>query len=99
MDKQVFIPNRSAHDFTPARRYGRLVFLTNGMVDRYKTNMIYRGITEKMDDSSADDHLLIASLSIISSIASAILAYKHGKVNYLLFKGDHYIERTIKVDG
>lgn len=97
-ERIVFIPNKSAHDFSDARRFGKFVFLTEGKLERYKTNTIFRDIDESMQDADGEDHLLIASLSIISAIASAILAYKFGRVNYLLFRDGSYVERVVKLN-
>jgi len=94
----VFIPNKSPHDFSDALRFGRFVFLTEGSIGRYRTNTIFRDITDKMEEAMEDDHLLVASLSIISAIASAILAYRFGRVNYLLFRDGAYVERVVKLD-
>ena len=97
-ERIVFIPNNSPHDFSEARRFGRFVFLSQGRVDRYETGTIFRSVDEKMKEADSKDHLLVASLSIISAIASAILAYKFGRVNYLLFRDGSYVERVVKLN-
>lgn len=96
MDKtKVYIVNKSAHDFSVARFYGEVIFLSEGPVNRYAVNNMMRIFTEKMKDSQPDDYLVPCSLNVMNSIASAILAHKHGRLNLLLFKQGTYIERNI----
>jgi hypothetical protein len=95
----VYIPNKAGHDFSDAERFGELVFLTQGIVKRYSTNHIYRQLIEGMSGALSQDYLLISSLSIINAIAASILARQFGKVNYLLFSGGSYMERTVDVDA
>tara|TARA_Y100000310_G_scaffold327344_1_gene393554 strand:+ start:2008 stop:2334 length:327 start_codon:yes stop_codon:yes gene_type:complete len=95
----VFIPNKGAHDFTDAERYGEIRFLTEGTVRRYAVNNLYRMIAEGMKDAQEQDYILISSLTILNTIVTAILARKFGKVNFLLFRDGEYIDRTINVDS
>ena len=95
----VYVPNKGAHDYQDAKRYGELIFLTTGVVERYRTNTIYRTIMEGMDDAQEDDYLLISSLSILNSIISGILARKFGKINFLLFRDGKYLLRTVNIDS
>lgn len=91
----VWVPNKAGHNFTDAERFGRLVYLTEGSINRYSANSMYRILSEQMEDASSTDYLLVSSLSILNSIASGILAYKFGLVNYLLFKNGIYLERSV----
>lgn len=96
---KVYIVNKSSHDFSAARFFGDIVFLSEGPMNRYAVNNMMRLFTEKMKDSRADDYLVPCSLNVMNSIASAILAYKHGRLNLLLFKQGTYIERNIIFEG
>lgn len=91
---KVYIVNKSSHDFSPALQYGELVFLSEGPMNRYSTNNMLRAFTEKMKDSSGEDFIVPCSLNVMNSICCALFAYKHGKLNLLLFKDGHYIERN-----
>lgn len=95
----VYITNQGGHDYTLAQEFGSLVFLTRGKINRYKTSTIYRDMIQGMQDSEKHDFLLVSSLSILNSIASGILARKHGQVNYLLFCDGRYLERSIDFDA
>jgi len=90
----VYIVNKSNHDFSPAEKYGELVFLSEGPMNRYSTNNMFRIFKEKMESSSDYDYIVPCSLNVMNSIACAIFAHKHGKLNLLLFKGGVYIERN-----
>ena len=94
-DRKVFIVNRSSHDFSEAEKYGQKIFLSEGPMNRYSVNNMVRQFSERMKDSKSDDYLVPCSLNVMNSIASAILAHKHGRLNLLLFKQGIYIERNI----
>jgi hypothetical protein len=95
----VYVPNKGAHDYEDAKKYGELVFLTTGVVERYRTNTIYRTLMLGMNDAQEDDYLLVSSLSILNSIISGILARKFGKINFLLFRDGKYLLRTVNIDS
>jgi len=95
----VFIPNKGAHDFSDAERYGELVFLTHGTVKRYSTGTLYRSLIDGLKDAKISDYLLISSLAILNAISSAILARKFGRVNYLLFCDGRYLKRVVDIDS
>jgi len=94
---KVFIVNRSAHNFSDAEKYGELVFLSKGSMNRYSTNNMHRKFTEAMKDSQETDHIVPCSLNVMNSICCAIFARKHGTLNLLLFKDGKYIERNLVI--
>ena len=91
---KVYIVNKSNHDFSAAKKYGDLIFLSEGPMNRYSTNNMMRSFTDKMKKSKPDDYIVPCSLNVMNSIACAIFAYKHGALNLLLFKQGTYIERN-----
>jgi|TARA_R100001530_G_scaffold22999_4_gene18901 hypothetical protein len=91
----VFIPNKSAHDFSDAERFGELRFLTEGILKKYSTDILYRTLLDGMKDAEDHDYLVVSSLSILNSLASAIMARKFDHINYLIFRGGNYLERKI----
>lgn len=95
---KVFIVNRSSHDFSPAREFGEIVFLSEGPMNRYATNNMFREFEEQMKDSGPSDYIVPCSLNVMNSIACAIFAHKHGRLNLLLFKEGAYIERNHVLD-
>ena len=93
--RNVYIVNHSAHDFSDAERYGTLIFMTEGRMNRFNVNDMHRMIFESMKDSSEEDYIVPCSLNILNSVACAVFAVKHRKLNLLLFKDGLYIERNI----
>lgn len=91
----VWIPNKAGHNFSDAERFGKLRYLSEGSVNQYSTNNIYRVFVEEMQEAEETDFLVVSSLNILNSIASSILAYRFGMVNYLLFKNGRYLERSV----
>lgn len=94
---KVFIVNKSNHNFSAAKSYGEVVFLSEGPMNRYSTNNMCRVFAEKMKDSSPHDYIVPCSLNVMNSISCAIFAHKHGCLNLLLFKEGKYIERNHKL--
>jgi hypothetical protein len=92
---KVFIVNRSAHDFSNASRFGTLTYLSSGEINRWNTNHMARIFEEVLASSSKEDYLVLCSLNIMNSIASAIFAAKHGRLNILLYKDGRYVERNL----
>lgn len=90
----VYIVNKSAHDFAPAAKYGKVIFLSEGTINRYATNSMIRQFERIMEKSSSQDYIVPCSLNVMNSIACAIFAHKHGRLNLLLFKDGGYIERN-----
>lgn len=88
MDRRprVYVVNRSAHDYTPAAKYGDLVFVTQGRQNRYTANNHARMWAEALKDSQPDDYILLSSLNILCSIGCALFAMKHGKLNIIMYK-------------
>ena len=92
--KRVYVVNRSNHDFTEAQHYGEVIFLSDGPMNRYSTNNMLRVFIDKMKESTDRDYIVPCSLNVMNSIACAVFAHKHGKLNLLLFKQGIYIERN-----
>jgi hypothetical protein len=91
----VYIVNRSAHDFSEAESYGEIIFLSEGPMNRYATNNMHRKFNEIFKGSSKEDYIVPCSLNVMNSIACAIFAKMHGQLNLLLFKNGSYIERNL----
>lgn len=91
---KVYVVNKSSHDFSAAEHFGKLVFLSEGHMNRYGTNNMCRHFADAMADSTADDYILLCSLNVMNAMACAIFAHKHGVLNLLLYKDGKYIERN-----
>lgn len=95
--KKVYIINKSCHDFSPASQFGELVFLSEGSLNRFGTAEMHRRFIHGLKNSSSNDYILISGMAIMSSIACAIFAIKHNRLNLLLWKSDkkEYAERIV----
>lgn len=92
----VYIVNKSFHDFSEAEKYGKLVFLSEGSMDRYEVNNMARQFESYLKDSLPTDYIVPCSLNVMNSIACAMFAVRHGTLNLLLYKqGKGYIERNL----
>ena len=97
-NRRVFIVNKSSHDFGPAEQFGQITFLSSGPMNRYATNSMVRLFEEAMKESGEHDYIVPCSLNVMNSIACAIFARKHGRLNLLLYKDGNYIERNHILD-
>lgn len=95
MSNNVYIINRSAHDFSDAKRFGELIFCTEGTVERFDTSQMFRELSEALSDSQPTDYLLLTSLPALCCVACAIFAAKHQCLNLLLHRADGYIARSL----
>ena len=91
----VFIVNKSAHDFKAAETFGDIVYMSEGPVNRYATNHMHRIFSEHLKNSKPTDHIVPCSLNVMNSIACAIFAAKHKRLNLLLFNKGEYLERNL----
>ena len=94
-NRRVFIPNLSSHDFSDAKRYGELVFITKGEQSKYNVNSMCRTWTGALAESEPTDYILLTSLSILCCIGCSVFSTKHGRLNLLLWKGGKYIAREL----
>lgn len=92
---KVYIVNKSAHDFSEAEKFGHLVFITEGRLNRFAVNDMHRQTTDILEGSHKEDFIVPCSLNVLNSIVCATFAVKHGRLNLLLFKQGDYIERNI----
>jgi len=93
--KKVFIVNKSPHDFSKARKYGELVYLSEGSVNRYNVNHMARRLNEALSKSSSDDYIVLCGLNVMNAVACAMFSAMHKKLNLLLYKRGDYVERNI----
>jgi hypothetical protein len=98
---KVYIPNKSIHDFSSAKEFGELIYLSKGDMKRFATNVAYRQFHNILKSSSPDDYLLISGLTMLNVVAAHILTKLHRRLNLLLFnpgKGGNksYLERIMR---
>ena len=94
---KVYIINKSSHNFNATKKYGKAIFLSKGLMDRFAANSIHRKFDAALAHSKAEDYIVLCSLNVMNSIACAIFAKKHGVLNLLLYKQGGYIERNLVI--
>lgn len=99
MERKVYVPNKSFHDFSDAEKFGKLIFLTEGIVRRTNINQLYRQCMNIMQDATIEDYLLISSLGILNAIPASILAHRFARVNYLMYTAHGYVARTVSLNN
>lgn len=98
---KVYIPNNSGHDFSQAESFGELVFITQGSVDRFKINNMYREVVATLKDSTAHDYVMVTGLTQINVVLTSVFAVKHGRLRLLMYdvKEERYVLREIVIDN
>ena len=104
--QNVYIVNKGGHDYTNAKKYGKLTYMSEGMIDRYATGVIYRLFAEKLKNFKEDDYLLLGGSTVMNSIACGIIGRKFGILHLLIFKfygrpskRGYYVRRSINIDS
>lgn len=91
----VFIPNKGPHDYSGAKKYGRLEYCTFGSIDRFDTAEMYREVESAMFDSQPEDFILLTSLASLCAVACSIFVAKHRRLNLLIHDGSEYVLREL----
>ena len=94
---KVYIVNKGGHDYESASKYGELIVLSTGSIDKYAPSNIYVDFYEILKDSSPDDLILLSGLALVNTIAGGIMVALHGRINFLLYhiRNKCYIERNV----
>ena len=95
--RQVLILNKSSHDFSEAKEFGELVYLTEGKLDRFAVNSIYRTVEQAIMDSDKRDYIVPCSLNILNIVVCSMFVARHNRLNLLIYNGfkKKYLERNI----
>ena len=91
----VYVVNKGGHDFSAAERFGRIVYLSDGLLNKYSVGVMYRMFSAKLRNSRPGDYILCTSLTQMNMVAASIMAVLHGKLNMLIYKDNGYVARTI----
>lgn len=95
---RVYVVNRGGHDYSAAERFGELVYCSDGEMDKWDINQMYRQMSQALEDSVPEDYVLLTSLTSLCSVACSVFAARHGRLNLLIFKDGDYVARTIVMD-
>lgn len=96
----VYVVNRSGHDFSSLQALGDVIYLSEGLQDRWALNNFYRRFAAVLKNSDEDDWLVMTGLTSMNIIAFSIFAHLHGKINILIYNGEEeqYEQYRIKLD-
>ena len=102
---KVYIVNKGSHDHSDAERFGKIEYLSEGAINRYSTNQMFRNFFPILKKSGPEDYILPTGLTIMSNIACAIFAMKHKRLNLLIYKASRsggpgrYVQRSMILDN
>ena len=104
MKRKVFVINKSSHDYSGAEKFGKLIFMTKGSMNRFACSKMNRIFDLFLEGSHRDDYLLISGMNVMCALACSLFAAKHQRLNLLIYKktkkgiGD-YKERIVVFYG
>jgi predicted ATPase len=100
---KVYIVNDLNHDFYKAEKFGKLVYITEGKMPIFKTDVIRTLMQNKMKDFNEDDYLLVTGPALMCIMATLIVVglftekFISTQVKLLVFdaKEQEYIVRHV----
>ena len=96
---RIYVTNLGRHDYSSLEKMGEVVFLTKGLVDRFKVSSLLIQIEDGLATSEPTDYIVVGSLSILCILASIAFVRKHDCLNLLLFSNGSYVKREIRWDA
>jgi len=95
----IYVISRDSHDVSDAKRFGRIVYLSDEILPKFQTNQLYRLFQPIIEVSEPQDYILVSGLSVATSIACSMFAITHnGKLNLLLFDSKSFCYRERRLD-
>lgn len=89
---RVYILNKGGYDYSAAEQYGTITYCTDGPLKKHDLSQMIRLLRAALEDSHADDFIVLTSLSSLCSLACSIFALKHKRLNLLIYKRGRYYE-------
>lgn len=88
-EPKVLIVNRGHHLYNDARKFGELVFLTEGRINVFSSsNLQYEIETSIEKNATTDDYLLLSGHILPNAIAVHAMLKKFNKVKMLIWIGN-----------
>lgn len=96
--KTIVFAMNDAHIMDKADKFGALKIVKGTQKEPTDPQKLFDELSPELKRSNPDDFLLLTGDKLSNSIASSILARRHGVVNYLIyhFKLKTYIPRTVE---
>ncbi len=93
--RKVYIFGSPANDYSDAHRYGELHFISIPERAKWDISHLHELLQEEMGLAEADDLFIIGGLASVCCVATAVMVEWYGRVNFLIYKNDRYVERRI----
>jgi len=96
---KVYVVNYAGHNVHQAKKYGELVFVTEGRVDIFNTDRNVADIAKKLVNYTDDDYILLSGSPLLVFILTLICAVKADSYKLLLYnckKGDYELRTVFK---
>ena len=62
---KVYIINKSSHNFSATKKFGKAIYLSKGLMNRYATTNIHRHFCKLFKKSKPEDYIVLCSLNVI----------------------------------
>lgn len=98
MTRSVYIicPN-PFHDYSVAEDYGKVKYLTTAPINQNDTRTMLTVFSAGLRYSKPEDTLILSGYNVMNVIACSLFSVMHSTLNVMIFKTDHYIEKTINL--
>ena len=100
--RNIYATNIFGHDTTMAQEYledgGRIIPITEGRINIYKTDSLQRKIKGMLKDMAYDDLILIAGNAVVASMVCAYVGHRFAILNLLMWDNNasRYEKRIIE---
>lgn len=94
----VYVINDSGHDYSGAGKFGKLVVISRGRVNKLHLTEMYRDFYDFLKDSTKRDFIVQSGPTIMCMVAVAMFAAMHGRINLLIWSElrQSYVVRRLK---
>lgn len=82
---RVFVVSNSGHDFSPARVFGDIAFLSSGPIGKFNTDTMQERFLEELISSGPGDYIIPCGMNIMNIVACSIFSDIHHRLNLLIF--------------
>lgn len=100
-DATVYVVNHTGNDYSDAKRFGQIVYLSKGPYEQDELDHVLDKIKNYIADSYPTDYLVLDGARLLCSYAFTLWMVKHGHVNLLQwnpsFSKRNYEEKRISL--
>ncbi len=74
---------------------GDLVFMTEGLIEPHSVGRMMRSFAPHINSTKDGDFIMQTGLTVMCMVAAGAMAYRHGKLDLLIFSRDKYLYRPV----